>query len=304
MERVLKNLNVLHSFECAARLQSYSLAAKELCISQAAVSQQMRQLESTLGCQLFLRKGKKMLLTQKGQTLFSAAQRAFRQLQKGINEIKSQELSGSLTITSTQAFISLWLMPRLSQFSSQYPDIRVHVVSSPGFDDLRQRHIDLAIRFGARVEQNTGIDYRCEYFGEDSVYPVCSPQLAKELDLKEPLDLLKTWLVTLEKPGAFNWGTWFEQTGITAYKQHQQWTQVHTTDMALNAVQNAHGVTLAARYLCQQQLDSGQLVHPIKLPHPTKVKRYLVFDPSSAKLKRIEAFSDWLKQAMTEHKNE
>ena len=120
MKKTLKNINLLHTFECAARHHGYSQAASELCISQAAVSQQMRQLEAVLGKQLFLRKGKKMLLTQAGQVLFKGTQQAFAILQKSINEIKSEEVAGSLTITSTQAFTTLWLMPRLSKFFCAY----------------------------------------------------------------------------------------------------------------------------------------------------------------------------------------
>ena len=103
IKRALKNINLLHSFECAARHQSYSKAATELCISQAAISQQMRQLEENLSTRLFLRKGKSMLLTQQGKTLLLGAQHAFKVLEKSINEITVEEIAGSLTISSTQA---------------------------------------------------------------------------------------------------------------------------------------------------------------------------------------------------------
>ena len=298
MKNILKNINVLHSFECAARHNSYSKAAVELCISQAAVSQQMRQLEENLGSQLFLRKGKKMLLTQKGKALFEASQQAFTLLNKSLSKIKDEGVSGSLTITSTQAFTSLWLMPKLNKFSALYPDIKIRVMSSPNFDDLKQQHIDLAIRFGTQVKENTDNTYTCEYFGEDYVYPMCSEKLAKTMNFQEPDDLLQAWLVSLESPGPYDWPSWFEHTGIKAYQQHQQWTHVHSTDMALNAVLNGHGFTLAARYLCTQLLESGQLLIPVKIPHPLTVKRYLIFDANSAKIARLVVFTDWLKTEM------
>jgi len=298
MEKALRNINVLRSFECAARHKSYTKAAAELCISQAAVSQQMRQLETAIGSQLFLRKGKQMLLTQKGKTLFEATEQAFGILQKSINEIKDEGIAGSLTITSTQAFTALWLMPKLNKFSMLYPDIKIRVLSSPHFDDLKQQHIDLAIRFGINVKEKKETGLVCEYFGEDSVYPVCSAQLAQEMNFQEPVDLLKTWLVSLENPGPYDWQSWFEHTDTVGVKQHQQWTQVHSTDMALNAVISGHGLTLAARYLCTQQLESGQLVIPVKNSHPNVVKRYLVFDPDSAKITRLMVFMNWLKAEM------
>ncbi len=294
MNKALKNLNLLRSFECAARHQSYSKAAVELCISQAAVSQQMRQLEASLGSPLFIRKDKKMLLNQKGKTLFQASEQAFQIIQKSINAITQEGIAGSLTITSTQAFIASWLMPKLHKFSALYPEIEIRVKASSGFEDLKQQHIDLAVRFGISVEKNTPAEYSCEYFGEDPVYPVCSAQLAKTLDFNKPADLLQTWLVSLENHELYNWPSWFEHCGVTAYKQHQRWTKVHSTDMALNAVINGHGFTLAARYLCIEQLKSGTLVKPVNIAHPEVVKRYFVFDADSAKIARLNVFMAWI----------
>jgi len=213
MKNVLRNFNLYRSLECAARHHSYSKAASELCSSQAAVSQKMRQLEEEIGSKLFIRKDKQMLLTQKGKALFEATKQAFAILQKSINEIKDEGIAGSLTITSTQAFTSLWLMPKLNKFSMRYPDIEIRVMSSSSFDDIKQQHIDLAIRFGMNVQENTDPSLTCEYFGEDPVYPVCSSQLAKTQTFKTPIDLLKTWLVSLENPGPYDWPTWFESTG-------------------------------------------------------------------------------------------
>lgn len=298
IKRALKNINLLHSFECAARHQSYSKAAAELCISQAAVSQQMRQLEENLTIQLFLRKGKSMLLTQQGKTLLSGTQQAFKVLEESINKITVEEIAGSLTISSTQAFTTLWLMPKLSKFSALYPDINIRVMSSPQFEDLKEQHIDLAIRFGPRVKENTDTSLKCEYFGEDPVYPVCSAALAKSINFKAPKDLLKTWLVSLDNPGCYDWPSWFEYTNTQGYQNHQQWTEVHSTDMALNAVLNGHGFTLAARYLIIEQLKSGQLVMPVNIPHPNVVKRYFVYDENSAKIARLNIFIQWLTQEM------
>lgn len=299
MLKNLRNINLLRTFECAARLQSYGAAGSELCISQAAVSQQMRQLEQELRCQLFLRKGRKMLLTQQGETLYSYTQQAFTTLQQGINEIADEGIAGSLTITSTQAFTALWLMPRLHKFSKLHPDIKINVTSSSEFADLTQQHIDLAIRFGINVEQKTDPNYTCEYFGEEPVYPICSAQLAQTIKLNNARDLLTAWLIRLELPNPYEWEQWFESAGVQNHQQHQQWTQVNSTDMAINAVLNGHGITLAAKYLCQPHLTSGQLIVPVDIPHPNVIKRYLVFAPDSAKKARLAVFSDWLKQEMS-----
>ena len=298
MEKVLRNINLLRSFECAARHCSYSKAADELCISQAAVSQQMRQLEAAVGTRLFLRKGRQMLLTSQGQILFEAAQQALDILKKGLAALHSDEVAGELTITSTQAFAALWLMPRLQQFSALHPDIEVRVIPSPHFEDLRQQSIDLAVRFGTGEPAVAGQGLACEYFGEDPVYPVCSPELASSMAFSEPADLLSTRLVGLEHPGPFDWPAWFEQAGVSDYRRHRQWTRVSSTDMALNAVMSGHGVTLAAHYLYAERLAAGRLVIPVDIPHPQVVKRYFVYDPEGPKQARLRTFMTWLSAAM------
>jgi LysR family glycine cleavage system transcriptional activator len=296
---LFKNINLLVTFESAARHKSYSLAAAELCISQAAVSQQMRLLERTLETRIFIRKGRQMLLSQQGQTLFECARKALDIINQGLSKIHQADIPGELTISSTQAFSTLWLMPRLQRFCERHPDIQIRVVSSSAFEDLKQAHIDLAIRFGTEVEKSTPSSLACEYFGEAEVYPICSKLLANKLMLNSPTDLLSTWLVTLETPGVYDWQSWFSHTGTTGYEDHKQWTKVNSTDMALNAVVSGHGVTLAVPYLCQRQLDSGELVIPFELPHPNPVERYMVYDPNSFKLARLKVFMAWLKLEMT-----
>lgn len=295
---VFKNINLLATFECAARHKSYSTAAQELCISQAAVSQQMRQLEQTLNTKLFIRKGKQMLLSQQGEVLFDCANKALEIIHQGISQIHQEDIAGELTVTSTQAFTSLWLMPRLQGFAKLHPDIQIRFLPSASFADFKQAKIDLAIRFGTQIKENTASNLTCEYIDQASVYPICSAELAKSQNFIVPNDLLSTWLVTLEKPGAYDWGSWFNSVNVADYEQHKQWTKVNSTDTALTAVSNGHGVTLAAPYLCQQQLDSGELVIPFNLPHPIVVKRYMIYDQGSTRLARLNVFMDWLKEEM------
>ncbi len=189
-------------------------------------------------------------------------------------------------------------MPRLNKFSSLFPDITVRVTSSAQFENLQEQHIDLAIRFGSNAKHHTESNLQCDYFGEGKVYPVCSAGLAQSMQFTKAEDLLNTWLVSLDNPGCYDWPTWFEHNNGNDYQNHQQWTQVHSTDMSLNAVSNGHGVTLAASYLCQEQLASGQLVIPINIAHPNVVKRYFVYQKDSAKFERIKLFCHWLKQEM------
>jgi LysR family glycine cleavage system transcriptional activator len=296
MDKRLKHLNNLRSFESAARHQSYSKAAAELFVTQAAVSQQMRQLETSLGTRLFTRRGRKMQLTDSGDKLYQATQLAFNTLLKGFNSIQTEDIAGSLTITSTQAFTSLWLMPRLYQFSVKHPDIKIKVLASNCLEDLRQGHIDLAIRFRTTADSNISEEMTYEFVSEDHVYPVCSAQLANKMHFNNPQDILNCWLVSLEHEGLINWSAWFTQAEIIHYQAHTKWTQVSSGDMALSAVLSGHGFTLASEALFSQYIETGQLVIPFNIKHPISFKRYYVYDPNSAKKARLNIFINWLKE--------
>lgn len=301
MDKRLNHLNALRTFESAARHQSYSKAAEELFVSQAAVSQQMRQLEQGLQAKLFLRVGRNMQLTQSGEKLYRATNQAFSTLIQGLNSIQCEEVAGDLTVTSTQAFCTLWLMPRLYRFAQLHPEVNIKILASNQIEDLAKKHIDLAIRFGREDRQVdyghlTHID-----FGKDHAYPVCSPNLLAHAKLDVPEDILKCSLVSLANEDVVTWKAWFEKAGVTGFEKHRQKTEVTSSDMALSAVLSGHGVALIASAMSAQYLESKQLIIPFHIKHPSEWRRYLVFDPDSAKLKRIKVFTDWLQLEMLNH---
>lgn len=299
MFKNLPNLKLLRTFEAAARHQSYGLAAQELCISQAAVSQQMRMLEQAIGITLFNRQNKNMVLTKHGKRFYTATFNALNTVQTALNTLRENDLFGSLTITSTVAFTNLWLMPRLSKFANLYPNIQINVVPSPNFEDLANSDIDLAIRFGQTVEQHTPKNYQCEQFGEDKVLPVCAVSLQQQHRFSKASDLLSTWLVSLDKPNPYDWASWFESHGNLDYQTHNKWTYVPSTDMAINAVLNGHGFTLAAEYLCKELIAQNKLCVPINIAHPNTVKRYFVYPTALKSNQRLAAFTAWLKSEMS-----
>ena len=298
MDKRLKYLNALRYFESAARHKSYSKAALELFVSQAAVSQQMRQLEEVLEVQLFVRSGRNMQLTQSGEKLYHSTHQALNLLVQGLNSIQTEGLAGDLTITSTQSFCSLWIMPRLYRFAQLYPDINIRMMGSNQVEDLQAKHIDIAIRFSTkdRLKINSQLYY--EQFGEDAVYPVCAPNLLDHVKLEHPKDLMKCNLFSFANDKIVTWHEWFKHAGVDEFEQHIKKTEVTSSDMALSAVLSGHGVTLSASSFFKPYLQSKQLIIPFKIMHPVKWQQYIVFDPNSAKLKRIKAFVDWVKDEM------
>lgn len=298
MDSRLKQLNALHTFEHAARHESYSKAAKDLFISQAAVSQQMRQLEDTLKVKLFFRSGHNMLLTKQGKTLFEACHQGFNLISSGIKAIQCEELAGDLTITSTQAFCSLWLMPKLYKFSLLYPEVNIRVLGSNAIEDLKKKHIDVAVRFSRNNQTVKGEGLVVEECGTISAYPVCSKTLFEMGNIKEPKDLLNFPLISLANETEITWQSWFIHAGVTNYQDHTKKIEVTSSDLALSAVLAGHGVTLAASELFSQYLFNQQLVIPFDIKHPFDWQRFILYDANSSRLKRITVFTDWLKQEL------
>ena len=137
-----------------------------------------------------------------------------------------------------------------------------------------------------------------EDFGEDVVYPVCSPNLLKHMWLKSPKDLLDCTLVSLANERLVTWKSWFEHAGVEGYEHVTKKTEVTSSDMALSAVLSGHGVTLAASAMFSQYIPTKQLVVPFKIKHPMIWKRYFAYDPNSVKRKRIQVFIDWVRTEM------
>ncbi|QIL91411.1 LysR family transcriptional regulator [Microbulbifer sp. SH-1] len=147
----LSNLNSIRVFEAAARLGSFKGAAKELHLTPTAVSHQIRNLESQLGAALFERRTRAVFLTAAGRELADAARLSLQTLAEAVEKISGQP--EVLTISTTNAFASLWLVPRLQAFYQHYPELKVVVQSDEQLVDLqRDRRVDVALRYGSTVE--------------------------------------------------------------------------------------------------------------------------------------------------------
>ena len=298
MDKRLRLLNNLQCFEVAARHQSYSKAAQEMFVSQAAVSQQMRHLENKLGVILFIRHGRQMRLSHEGEILYKACQAGFSTIIDGLNAIKNEGVEGDLVVSSTQAFCALWLMPRLYQFSQLHPEININVQGSNQVEDLQQKQIDVAIRFSTDSRKLSDQALVVEQIGEDEVLPVISRQLMNELKIKQPLDLLQCRLFGLVNETEVNWQNWFAAVGLDVDIPTERKTHVTSSDLALSAVLSGHGAMLASKTMVGSYLASGQLVAPFTPGHPNRWKSHLVYLRQSSKQARIQVFCDWVKAQM------
>jgi LysR family glycine cleavage system transcriptional activator len=298
MDKRLRHIGLLRCFDAAARHQSYSLAAEELSISQAAVSQQVRNLEDHVQVKLFSREGRSMRLTKQGKTLSNSVTKAFSELSLGFDRIQIEPEKGVLTVTASPSFCSRWLVPRLWKFSSFCPDIQVRALASGQLEDVRHSEIDIAIRQGEKYVNNV----HQETLILDPVFPVCSPKVIEEYGLTCPAQLSHCRLVEAidhncsNRSNGISWNDWFALAGIPTNSDQNRWIEVSTWEMGINAVLSGHGIFLTSGCMAQDLLESGALIKPFDIQIEPGLKFSLLYDEESPRMARIKVFTDWLKK--------
>ncbi len=289
----LPSLNALRAFEAAARYTSFTRAAKELSVTQGAVSRQVKQLETQLGVILFLRNHKQLKLTEQGMLLLPALTRAFTIMADAVDQIKNQNQDLSLKVHPT--FAIRWLIPRLHIFQSLYPDIRVRLTTSSENVDFSQENFDAGItHLGA---DQPGVIR--EIILKEQLIPVCAPILAKgERPLQTPEDLRHHTLLH-NNPNLKEWQTWAEQNNINNLSlEHGQVFEVD--DAALQAATAGLGVALGDLFLIREELASNRLVAPLGTD-PIKTGNYYFSRPESKKInKGVNLFQDWLMRTLAQ----
>lgn len=279
-------MSAVRVFEAAARHQSFTRAAEELGMTQAAVSYQIKILEDRVGAPLFVRLPRQVSLTERGQQLAPAVTEAFESLRvafAGVEEL----VETALSVTTTHTFASNWLVPRLGHFRQLHPNVAVQVSISQTTVDLVGSDFDIGIRSG----RGDWPDLEKHMLFDNCVTPVCSPELLKGVDLKEPKDLLK---LPIMSPGDPWWQEWFalagvRGTGLTKRGDYSLGVQ-QFEGMAAVAGQ---GVAIVNTAFFRDELASGRLVQPFDVI--LKAWSYwLVYSKARRRTRKIQAFRDWI----------
>ena len=186
MSKRLPPLNALRVFDAAARHLSFTRAADELFVTQAAVSHQIKSLEDFLGLKLFRRRNRSLLLTEEGQSYFQDIKEIFSQLTEATRKLQARSAKGALTVSLLPSFAIQWLVPRLSSFNSAYPGIDVRIQAVDRQEDKLADDVDVAIFYG----RGNWPGLRVEKLYAEYLLPVCSPLLLTgDKALKSPADL-------------------------------------------------------------------------------------------------------------------
>ncbi len=291
----LPSLNALRAFEAVARHLSLTRAAAELHVTPAAVSHQLKALEADLGVPLLRRVRREFFLTDAAQAGLPALREAFDLLGEAVERMRSELPDRLLTISVLPSFAVSWLVPRLSRFKAQHPEIDVRLDTTDRVVDLRREAIDLGIRFGAGDYPGLEVTQLLD----EQIFPVCSPAL---LDGPHPLNtpedlrhhslLHVDWTPFMEESG--DWKLWLMAAGLEDVVDVSRGPRFSHTNLALQAAVHGQGVVIGSQALAGDDLAAGRLVRPFGMSVPVNFCYFVVTTPGAARLPKVAAFKDWL----------
>ncbi len=289
----LPPLDLLASFEAAARTLSFTKAGEERFVTQSAISRQIRALEESLGVALFHRQHRALALTDDGRCLHEVCMEVFALLRATVSRIRAADERQVLSLTTTPGLASLWLIPRLSLFTSEHPDIDVRIDASYRQRELETDGFDVAIRYGrANARHGTAL-FR------ESMLPVCSPALARDKSrpLIEPADLGRHTLLQVPVPASssvpLEWDPWLQAVGLTGLRPAAT-LSFSNYDEAITAALAGQGVALGRRPLIDHLLKGRKLVAPFKGTVASPRGYFLMIEPTARARPAVQALEHWI----------
>ncbi|AWK40600.1 transcriptional regulator GcvA [Photorhabdus laumondii subsp. laumondii] len=296
MSKRLPPLNALRVFDAAARHLSFTKAAEELFVTQAAVSHQMKSLEDFLGLKLFRRRNRSLLLTEEGQSYYLDIKEIFTAINEATRKLQARSAKGALTVSLSPSFAIQWLVPRLSSFNLAYPGIDVRIQAVDREEDKLADDVDVAIFYG----RGNWPGLRTDRLYAEYLLPVCSPSLLTgENSLKTPADLARHTL--LHDSSRRDWQAYVRQLDMQQQINVQQGPIFSHSAMVIQAAVHGQGIALANNVMARTEIDAGRLVCPFNDVLVSKNAFYLVCHDNQAELGKIAAFRQWvLAQAASE----
>lgn len=290
----LPSLDLIRSFESAARHLSFTRAAAELFVTQSAVSRSIRSLEAHLGVPLFQRRHRALALTDAGQTLYRAAVDAIERLRDAHRAIRRREVDRLVTVSTTFSFASMWLVPRLRQFHERHPDVEIRIAADNRLLDLAREDIDVAIRYCAPNAVPAGTT---KLFGEH-VFPVCSPSLLRgKHPLRRPQDLSRSVLLHFDDPARqwpwLQWSVWFEVMQLKDITPRAV-LRFSEYDHVIQAALDGQGVALGRSPLLRRLIKRRRLVAPFEGSAATSRAYFVLTAPAAQVRPPVRDFVAWL----------
>lgn len=288
----LPSLNGLRAFEAAARHLSFTLAAQELNVTQTAISHQIRRLEEELGIRLFIRQSRSLALTPQAAEYLPGIRAAFQDLRTATDRLLRKDDDRVLTISTLTSLAVKWLLPRLSSFQEQHPEIDVRITTSTELVDFRTSNVDAAIRYGQG--RWPGLD--AEWLMAEHLFPVCSPKLLTgERALRRPEDLEHATLLHTSST-IDDWRLWFTAAGLPAHLSQNRGLTFDLAFMTIQAAIDGLGVAMGQTAYVADDIANGRLVVPFNVSMPS-AGYYFVTPQDRPATSKLKLFRDWLRTA-------
>jgi LysR family glycine cleavage system transcriptional activator len=282
----LPKLSAILAFETAARTGSLAKAADSLALTAAAVSQQIRQLEQHLGIVLFTRGKSGVTLTEQGTDYLAYVQQAFETLRIAQQHVDRQRGKEMLTLFALPALASKWLNPMIGDWLTQHPQVDIRLHATHGEVDFASSTADFALCFG---DQGYPLLEKVRLF-QDSVQPVCSPQLQAAGDwTQQPLIHVDWGKESQFLPG---WYEWFNAAGLPL--PQRRGLTYNLTSLAIDAAVEGQGILLGQQQLIQRELAKGTLVPLAEPALPLSKPYYVVYPQRTLEKPKAAEFLAWL----------
>ena len=288
MLRRLPPLNALKAFEAAARHESFTRAAEELCVTQGAVSHQVKALEAELGIKLFNRERQRLVITEAGREYLIVLRDSFDRIAVGTERLVQRQTSGVLTVSTSPDFAAKWLVNRLGRFAEAHPGIDLRVSATLHHIDFAREDVDLAVRHGDGSW--AGLDVA--RLSTEQLFAVCSPKLLRGRQrISKPADVLKFPLLHLDDRK--DWARWLEAAGV-ANAELAHGPVLNRASMIIDAAVDGQGIALARTTLAAWDLINGRLVRPLAETLRLSKTYWIVCPKATAALPKIKTFREWL----------
>ncbi|KQU74039.1 transcriptional regulator [Ensifer sp. Root31] len=292
MKRGRLPLTALRSFEAAGRLESFTLAAGELFVSQAAISRQIRELENLIGRPLFERRHRSISLTVEGRSLLSVLTSAFDMVGDSLEALSGHKPGHTLRVSAEPSLTGCWLVPHLAEFQSEHPEIDLLIDADPRLVEFRSGDADIAMRHSLKLSSWPRVEAR--RLAQVEMIPVIAPELARSgRPLLMPVDLMQHALLHEDNREA--WQQWFTAAGAGPVRIERG--AIFTDGaMVLQAALRGNGVGLVDRDHVRDELAAGRLLQPFDVSVPYGAF-FLVARRFDALSEAAQAFVTWVERS-------
>jgi LysR family transcriptional regulator, glycine cleavage system transcriptional activator len=283
----LPSLNALKAFEAAARHESFTRAAEELCVTQGAVSHQVKALEAELAIKLFNRERQRLIITEAGRDYLAVVRDALDRIAVGTERLLQRQSAGVLTVSTSPDFAAKWLVHRLGHFAEAHGSIDLRVSATMHHVDFAREDVDMAVRHG---DGNwPGLD--AVQLSSEQLFAICSPKLLAGRRSGKPADILRFPLIHLD--GRADWTKWLRVAGISD-ENVRHGPVLNRASMVIDAAINGQGIALARTTLAAWDLINGRLVRPFAEALRLSKTYWIVCPKATSSMPKIVTFRDWL----------